>query len=632
QMWAEKMRKEFHATDTEWCSLLQWATFRAWTGFRQFQMGNVGVGKKVRPNATTLHHFQETVRKYLSTEDVYWTIVESCDICGPFENWHPKLSLVDLPGTNDTDPHRSAVTNSLRTNSQAIAILTSDSNLGYDIQSWLQNSTVLGDFLEAKDSRRQRLFIIRSKLDDHLPPIDPDKIDETDEESEQKLRRLAMEQYKDAQSTAYHNMLKDIVVPMLPSGLAGENGKQKRSDLLDRVTKIPVFFVSSQAHAAFANRLKATKRDLRNLKEDFYDDPSATGLPGLRNYLNDVAADYLAKNHYEDIETRLESEVSQLALYFQKESRTVQAELAGAGESVRALIVHVEKDVIPWIGAEVQNRVTDFRQQANRGSNDIRQRLDQVWAMSERRFQDKIEKWSNYAWNSLRATARKDGTHTRYDGAHIDINQDICSVLVDDLILAWTSYRDYLIDERIDELTDDFAKKLQDKLRETSHQTNNPDAKAAIADILTQLDGITYAQRHDLLRQVNTQIRQFESIRLPAYNFIKETLKPTFQKIGFQSGQGCQQRMRKILVDGFQSNIGKIRDHISRLVGGNVDSLLDSCTSALKDFGSTAANRIATSVGEIAEMQQLEDRRVLGQRQQLLTDATKFLPMTKSEL
>ena len=91
----------------------------------------------------------------MSTSDVYWTIVEDCEINGPFENWHHSLSLVDLPGTNDSDPQRTLVTNSVRESATAVAIVTSDSNIGPDIEEWLRNSSVLANFLESTNKRKQ---------------------------------------------------------------------------------------------------------------------------------------------------------------------------------------------------------------------------------------------------------------------------------------------------------------------------------------------------------------------------------------------------------------------------------------------------------------------------------------------
>jgi 5-methylcytosine-specific restriction protein A len=317
--------------------------------------------------------------------------------------------------------------------------------------------------------------------------------------------------------------------------------------------------------------------------------------------------------------------VGQLALYFQKQTSAVQAELAGAGKSVRALVVHVQNQVIPWIGNEVGLRTNDFKRKASAGGNEIRQRLDQVWAMSDLRLADKQDKWKLYHWNSLRTTARKGGCHTTWRGDHIDICEDICGVLVGDVILAWTTYRDYLIQKHIDEVTDEFSQKLQGRLREAATQTADPNARQAIERIIEELETITFAQREELLRQVDSKVRQLQSIRAPAKDFIQQSLASTFDKIKIQGGTGCQQRMRELLLDGFQRNIDQIRAHLSRLIQSAVDKLMDACASALREFGDVSSSRIAKSVGAVAELSRLADERELKVREEVLTEAIDSL-------
>ena len=189
---------------------------------------------------------------------------------------------MDVPGTNDTDPQRTAITNSLRRTAKAVAICTSDSNLGTDIQSWLRNSSVLGDFLEATEQSRQHLFILRTKFDSYHPEIDESQIDEDDEESEDRLYRAAIERHKVQQTESYREMFRNIAAPLLPLGNSPEE-QQKREEMVERINGIRVFFVSALAHEAFAGRLKAGARQKRRLSEHFHDDPDATGIPGAQS-------------------------------------------------------------------------------------------------------------------------------------------------------------------------------------------------------------------------------------------------------------------------------------------------------------------------------------------------------------
>ncbi len=162
---------------------------------------------------------RKVVSKHLSTETNYWTIVDRCVIRGPFKNWHQSLGVVDLPGTNDTNAHRSLITERVRSETNAVGIVTQESNLGDDIESWLRESRVLADFIESVDNGRQHLFIIRTQLDNFVP-----QIDEEDEEREDELIQAAIENYKLEQTATFHEMFKDIVQPVIDAGLSGGIG------------------------------------------------------------------------------------------------------------------------------------------------------------------------------------------------------------------------------------------------------------------------------------------------------------------------------------------------------------------------------------------------------------------------
>jgi hypothetical protein len=171
------------------------------------------------------------------------------------------------------------------------------------------------------------------------------------------------------------------------------------------------------------------------------------------------------KNYYEDLGCRLDKEVDLLVRSFRRHGKLLSATLSRGGPSYNGLISHVENAVIPWVRQQVQIQVDTLRRDALVAVKEIEIRLDQVSRMSRRRMQDKAEKWMHIAWNSLRATARKHGVHTTCRGVHIDSNQDICSVLVDDLILAWSSYRDDLIRERVVAATSEMTSGLVDRLK-----------------------------------------------------------------------------------------------------------------------------------------------------------------------
>ena len=142
---------------------------------------------------------------------------------------------------------------------------------------------------------------------------------------------------------------------------------------------------------------------------------------------------------------------------------------------------------MPWINNQISTTVSDFHGSGEAAAEALQHRLDQSWLLSDRRLKDKVDKWNLYAWNSLRAMGRKGGVHLTSNGTYIDISQDICSVLVDDLLLVWTSYRDHIIEKQVNRVTQEFSSQLIGKLNEARTVIDDPEARSAINDMIRQL-------------------------------------------------------------------------------------------------------------------------------------------------
>ncbi len=275
---------------------------------------------------------------------------------------------------------------------------------------------------------------------------------------------------------------------------------------------------------------------------------------------------------------------------------------------------------------EVSAQVESFRRDALVAVKEIDNRLDQVSQMSRRRMQDKADKWMHIAWNSLKATGRKNGVHTTCRGLHIDINQDICSVLVDDLILAWASYRDYLIRERVDATTSRLTSGLIQRLQDATAAIGGTDSSDVVQEVMDGLAAMSQAQRDELVRQVDNKVKQLESIRQPAYKLVRETMKPTFTAISMKSGAGCQRRMQDRLMRGMEENIDEIRVRIQEMVAHATNELLDHCSRTMAEFGQSATRRIENSLEELRETTRATEVDLAKRRLDVIHGAIASLP------
>ena len=600
----------------------QVATFKIAKDIHQF------LGQMLTHKTSNIEKIKDRVAEFLSTDGHLWTIVDRCTIKGPFKNWHPQLGIIDLPGTNDLNAHRAQITNSVRNQASAVALVTSESNLGVDIESWLRDSQVLSNFLEAQESRRQHLFIIRTQLDGHVPKIDL-KFDESSavskEDQEEKLYQGAIEKYKQEQTDAYHDMLQDIVSPLLQVSSADDDYSEKRRELIQRISNVPVHFVSALAFEVFQGRHEMATRQRNNLLANFNDDENLTGIPSLLDYVNQIAAEYLECNFFEDKKREIASEVAQLGQFFRTQQVALEVAKQGAGGELTTITNNIRQEVLPWINTQISTTVSEFHGSGKAGAEALHHRLEQSWLLSERRLQDKLDKWNQYAWNSLRAMGRKGGVHLTSSGTYIDIAQDICSVLVDDLLLVWTSYRDHVIEKQVNRVTQEFSSQLIDKLHEARTVIDDPEARSAINDMIVQLGNIAHLNREKLLRSVEQKIKELESIRQPAYKHIRESLRPTFDRIAEERGPGCQQRMRQILENAFNAKLTGIRSEINTLVHDSANGLLEHCSEAMASFGHVASDDIANTLNEVRAIS-VRDLVAIEQDAVILDGAVKLLP------
>ncbi|WP_145277219.1 dynamin family protein [Planctomycetes bacterium SV_7m_r] len=589
------------------------------------------LGQKATPKSNDLQQMERIVEKYLSTKDIYWTIVSECEISGPFENWHPNLRLVDVPGTNDTDPQRTAITNQLRETAKAVAICTSDSNLGNDIQSWLRNSSVLGNFLEATEQSRQHLFIIKTKLDSVHLEIDESQIDPNDEGSEQRVFRDALELHKQQQTESYREMFRRIASPLLPVGDSKEQ-RQTRDEMLKRIDEINVVFVSAPAYEAFEGRLVGLPMQKRRYIEFFGGDKEATGIPALHDFTNEMAETYLAEFYYNDMERQLETEVDRLVRFFRQQWTTLDAQLSGGSQAIAELVDEIDQTIVPWLESSVAKGIRSFKELAGDSSQGITTQLQSTAASIDALLSQRQAKWRHYYWNSIKAACRKAGIHTTSRGEFMDFNQDICSLFVDDLILSWTTYRETCIRSSTQTIADDVAAELLMKLDLAASRTDVPAATEAIDAIVTNLSTIARSKLDDLRREVDAAIQEVESIRKPAYQAIQEQMQQTYRIVQNESGTGCQERMRTKLCDGAGANVQSMWAKVNGMISGAVGGLESKTVASMKQYGDSASGELRKSVSRLREIGKTAQRDVMLRQMESVRETVLLLWNSLSEV
>ncbi|QDU90915.1 Dynamin family protein [Pirellulimonas nuda] len=579
------------------------------------------LGHKAQPKSDSLPHMRVTIERYLSTKDIFWTIIDRCEIRGPFRDWHPNLQLVDLPGTNDNDPQRTEITNSLRKEARAVAVCTSDSNLGIDITSWLRSSSVLGDYLEATDSGRQQLFIIKTKFDAHIPEFDLDDSAADDPDAEERLYRAAIDRHIDEQTQTYRKMLRDIASPLMPLGNSEEDSKT-RSEMLERIASIRVFFVSALAYEAFQKRISPGRVRLRGLMDQFGGDPDRTGIPELKHFVNQIAAEHLARFYFDDLEQRVAREVGRLVRFFSQAWATLEAGVGEGSGAIARLVAKLDEEIIPWFDDYIDVATKEFVAGSNRSAREIRESFGGLRRALEERIASNRRSWNVLYWNTLRAVARKKGIHTTGRGEFIDVNQALCGAMVDGLSSGWTTFRDKIIQSASDSLVVGAVDQLRRRIRESSRDINDGEATAALEVIAENLESVAATHSESMSEAVQRIVHDLQSIRKPAYDVVQDGLGPTYTAVVNEGGIGCQARMRERLGRGAEASVQDVHASVAEVLDQRLFGLCQGASSSLMRFRADAIAELRNASAQLRRAGEIEQRgQMIAQMEHIRTAA-----------
>ena len=342
----------------------------------------------------------------------------------------------------------------------------------------------------------------------------------------------------------------------------------------------------------------------------------------------ETAATYLDENYYGDLLRRLQAELGRAGRFFLTKKLATDTELVGVGVSIEAGINCIQKQVLPCFQEQLSDRVKDFRAAAGVGAREVEQHQASAWERSDLGLDVKRSKWLSLAYNSLRKLGQEKGVHDPPRVGHMDVNEDISRVFLDDLIGSWRSYREHFIRSRVDTATRDLSKELGERLR-TTVAGGDPAAQKILDGAVAQMVEAAEDARKALIDQTRKKIEQLASIRKPAYEFIQNALLRPYAQVGAEGGTGCKGRMERHLKSGLEQNLNEIKDFIAGRVHNNIQELLEECARAVEKFGAACREAVEATVQGMRRVGQLEERAVLQSRLGVI-EAVLALPPFRS--
>lgn len=490
------------------------------------------------------------IRKLIRGESVLWPFVKQVDIVGNYPQLPRGLVLVDLPGLNDPNAARVEVTrNYLRHSPYVWVVFNMVRGMTKDIHTILRDEKVLRDLLIY--GNYHSLGLIGTQAD-HIQHAHADGLGLTEECSDAEL----VNAYREQSATKARQTLKDMVRDFAP---AGSNPADTES-LASKAMQVPVHMVSSIGYC----RLMKVGRYRTNLELSEAD----TGIPGVFEHLESIGQAEAASYQERIASKRLEALRRDVVDFFRAQG--VPAEVV---QRIRSHLEETNRDFHVQLKSHHDrstDRLADLRKIFN-------QNVSSYLAEARQSVGEVIEIWRNIHWGSLRAAARRGGSHVTTRGKRINMGEDVIAPLMKMLPMVWDKFftqdtrgvvKSYV--DAVKFLCGGYGGEVSRILKSVIKTDRTKHYAEQVKWFEDKLGVLTETSLREIEKTV-IERRRTMADRLIAV--AQKELVPALTQAGMETGAGMKQRMLQILES-------RARD----VVSSTYSSIQDDLIQGLKEL------------------------------------------------
>jgi dephospho-CoA kinase len=505
-----------------------------------------------------LDEFRRLVRQFLDSGSSYWPIVQRVRITGPFVALAGGAELIDLPGLNDPNKAREAVTRDYLKHAKFVWLVFSMKRaLTQDVYKVLSEGDLFRQLF--MDGRTDALTFVGTGSDDINPDEDREQfgLDEDDDD-------LTIVRHRN-RAVAEHvrEQLGQLAAELAQA--AGE-GATHRQTLTDQLNACPLFTVSARdsLHVAGVSRNRYA----------LFDSPEGTEIPGLRAHLDHVCANFGVAAAVRDLHRELDS----LGYELDRAIRARRSQLELAAQMKEMQLGEV-RAAVEQTATFLGQRCTQARKQVATDLQAAERLLDErLNAAATRAAIDSErlrQRWLGLHWATIRATARRGGRHVSANGP-VDLARDIAKPLLDAIAFAWVDFFGRELTDVLQrgerELVDAGNRYLVDLSRELGGAESltpvlKSDGEAMREATVRLLDEKRTHARRAINERIETDRRDLQDMLIEQ---IDTHMTEAYERAAADRGKGTKQRMVEIMyteaVAVNEGLFGDVRLRLSELV------------------------------------------------------------------
>jgi hypothetical protein len=548
----------------------------------------LGTEEVVEVNAKS----EERIKDNLSARGRRAFIVDECLIEGVFDEWHPSMELVDMPGTNAFNPWDDQVNARLKQKVGGLAIVTKETQLHQTLMDWFKESSILPEIAGSSERNQVRVFVIKTFVDQ----LNLDG-DGEEGQSQWELTRNYCSEIQSHLRKQMHDLVGQRFV--------AENEVQVLKDFVERM---PCHFVSPKVYRNLADdglRNKVLNDPMKHLDlaaafQRFDTKPENTGIPELKLSLHSQTEQFI-KNHYlKKLTLDFGREVGLVRRFFRSQRVGVERRLADQGAFVLEVDGEVQRGLKRVFKQFKERSETKIIELKDRFDEEVGDLLETVARNFSARMRRKLEDWLHLHWASLRYAGRKNGQHITSRGYEIDFNGDLADLCVEALNSSWIKYRERLRKLLYDDLMLHFIPEMEKVIAQAKGQD---EARQELIE--STYEEVADSARNDLelqLERYDAEGEEFDALRPKLMMGIRKFLGPTYVGIASEAGRGSAARMRNHLNEGVLSSSLEIQSMVKKVVRKNWNGLTASLETRVMEFFEDLAAQFKAQGAKLREI------------------------------
>ena len=507
--------------------------------------------------------FRTELSVFLNSKQRFWPIVQTVRVRGPFQALSNGITLVDLPGLNDPNEAREAVTHGYLKTSRFVWIVFSVSRtLKKEMFTLMQRDEFLRQVV--MDGRDEALTFVGTSADaidlesgreEFSLPDDADAyaiISARNQEVRNEIARQLDE-------------LADRVAQM------AQANDDQRLKLHQQFRKSQVYTVSAREYMRLANIAKNNPGGMTTVDQ--------TEVPALHKHMDRICASY-------GISLRAGTHLKQLALIAEEIRSAIKAEYTRVAQQVnmseqkREEAKRAASAARNFLREQLEKAQEEYQTRLKEDQETLLLKLDQGIKRGESQLDRVLRGWSDFHWATLHATVRRDGRFASSTGKK-DLPADLANPILNTISVAWAEYFGDKLGTTIDKASVGLRKIAQEFAAHLVNIVQKVGGDAGeYANNLKQLVKSSEKVLDEIVSQSEQGAREYieEQQRTLYERILKQieaNMRTSFRRAAGESGYGMKQRMLGALSEGAKSISVTMYDDVRKEIHKGMRSVVD---------------------------------------------------------